>query len=194
MASDIDIASNALQMIGAGSISSFDDPGAGAAVAKALYEDLLTALLTDTYWRFAMKKQSLNQLSQTPLNEFQFAYQIPTDSLKIERIYPRIFYKIYRDLIYTNASSIEIDYAFRPDTTLLPSYFVLAFTYKLASEFSLAVTDKEGKAALYEGKHDKALAKAFAADAMQHPQTPIVDSPFTDVRFGGGSVSGLGHF
>lgn len=186
MASDIDIASNALQMIGAGSISSFDDPGAGAAVAKALYEDLLTALLTDTYWRFAMKKQSLNQLSQTPLNEFQFAYQIPTDSLKIERIYPRIFYKIYRDLIYTNASSIEIDYAFRPDTTLFPSYFVLAFTYKLASEFSLAVTDNEQKNALYEGKFRDALSKAFSADSMQHPQTPIVDNPFTDVRSGGG--------
>ena len=185
MASDIDIASNALQKIGAGSISSFDEPGAGAAVAKALYEPLLIALLTDTYWRFAMKKQSLNQLSQTPLNEFKFAYQIPTDNLKIERIYPRIFYKIYRDLIYTDASSIEIDYAFRPDTTSLPSYFVLAFTYKLASEFALGVTDKADKNALYEGKHDKALAKAFSADAMQHPQTPIVDSPFTDVRNGG---------
>jgi len=193
MASDIDIASNALQMIGAGSINSFDEPGAGAAVAKALYEDLITALLTTTYWRFAMKKQSLNQLSQTPLNEFKFAYQIPTDNLKIERIYPRIFYKIYRDLIYTDASSIEIDYAFRPDTSSLPPYFVLAFTYKLASEFSLAVTDNEQKNALYEEKFRAALAEAFSADAMQHPQTPIVDSPFTDVRHGG-SMSGRSGF
>ena len=187
--SDIDNASNALQMIGAGSISSFDDPGAGAAVAKALYEPLLTALLTDTYWNFASKKQSLNQLSQTPLNEFKFAYQIPTDNLKVERVYPRIFYKIYRDLIYTDASSIEIDYIFRPDTSLIPSYFTLAFTYKLASEFALSVTDNEKKNALYEKKHEKALAKAFAADAQQSPQTPIVDSPFTDVRHGG-SMSG----
>lgn len=185
MASDIDIASNALQMIGAGSISSFDEPGAGGAVAKALYEPLLIALLTDTYWRFAMKKQSLNQLSQTPLNEFKFAYQIPTDSLKVERVYPRIFYKIYRDLIYTDASSIEIDYVFRPEATLLPSYFVLAFTYKLASEFSLAVTDNEQKNALYEQKFRDALGKAFSADAQQHPQTPIQDNPFTDVRNGG---------
>lgn len=183
MASDIDIASNALQMIGAKSISSFDDPGAGAAVAKALYEGLLTALLTTTYWGFAMKKQSLNQLSQTPLNEFKFAYQIPTDSLKIERIYPRIFYKIYRDLIYTDASSIDIDYAFRPDTSSLPSYFVLAFTYHLASEFSLSVTDNEQKNALYEDKYRRQLGTAFTADAQQHPQTAIIDSPFTDVRF-----------
>ena len=192
MASDIDIASNALQMIGANPISSFDDPGAGAAVAKALYEPLLIALLTDTYWRFAMKKQSLNQLSQTPLNEFQFAYQIPTDNLKVERIYPRIFYKIYRDLIYTDASSIEIDYVFRPDTTLLPSYFVLAFTYQLASEFALSVTDNEQKNALYEEKFRNALAKAFSADAQQNPQTPIQDNPFTDVRHGGSESGRFG--
>ena len=183
--SDIDNASNALQMIGAKSISSFDDPGAGAAVAKALYEPLMTAMLTRTYWGFTMKKQSLNQLSQTPLNEFKFAYQIPTDCIKVQRIYPRIFYKIYRDLIYTDASSIEIDYAHRPDTSIMPPYFTLAFTYKLASEFALAVTDDAQKNALYEGKFREAMGEAFAADAQQHPQTPIVDSPFTDVRYGG---------
>jgi len=185
MASDIDISSNALTMIGAGSITSFDDPGAGAASAKTLYEPLLEALLTENYWRFAMKKQSLNRLSQTPLNEFKYAYQIPTDSLKIEKVYPRISYKIYRDLIYTDASSIEIDYVFKPDTSSLPAYFVLALTYKLASEFALSVTDDTQKNALYEGKHMAQLAKAFTADAQQYPQTPIVGSPFTDVRNGG---------
>ena len=183
--SDIGNASNALQMLGAGSISSFDDPGAGAAAAKALYEPILTDLLTKTYWRFAMKKQSLNRLSQTPENEFTYAYQIPTDCLKIERVYPRIFYKVYRDLIYTDASSLKIDYAFRPDTSLFPSYFTLALTYKLASEFALSVTDDSSKNALYEQKFRQAIGEAFAADAQQSPQTPIVDSPFTDVRHGG---------
>jgi hypothetical protein len=172
-------------MIGAGSISSFDDPGAGAAVAKALYEPLLISLLTNTYWRFAMKKQSLNRLSQTPLNEFKYAFQIPVDSLKIQRVYPRINYQVYRDLIYTDASSLEIDYAFRSDTTLFPSYFVLALTYKLASEFALSVTDDAGKNQLYEQKFRLALGEAYTADAQQHPQTPIVDSPFTDVRYNG---------
>ena len=192
--SDIDNASNALQMIGAGSISSFDDPGAGAAVAKALYEPLLTAMLTDTYWRFAMKKQSLNRLSQTPNNEFKYAYQIPTDSLKVERVYPRIFYKIYRDLIYTDASTIDIDYVYRPETSLIPSYFTLAFTYKLASEFALSVTDDVAKNGLYEQKFREAQGKAFTADAQQNPQTPIQDHPFTDVRNGGTPYGGGGGF
>jgi len=185
MASDIDIASNALQMIGAKPISDFDAPGGDAAVAKALFEPMTLALLTDGYWGFATKKQSLNRLSQEPLNEFDFVFQIPIDSLKVKRVYPRINYNIYRDLIYTNASEIDIDYIFRPETTLFPQYFVLALTYLLASEFALSVTDNENKNVIYARKHETALGKAYAADSMQHPQTPIVSSPFTDVRNGG---------
>lgn len=184
MASDIDICSNALQMIGAGSINSFDDPGAGASVAKALYEPLLEALLTRTYWRFATKKQKLNLLSQTPLNDYRYSYQIPTDCLKVERVYQVKNYQIFRDLIYTDILDIDIDYVYRMDSSLMPSYFVLAFTYKLASEFALAVTDDANKNQLYEQKYMMALSEAYAADAMQHPQTPILDQPFTDVRGG----------
>ena len=192
MSSDIDMASNALQMIGATPINSFDEPGAGAAVAKALFEPLLTAMLTRDYWRFAIKKQKLNLLSQTPLNEYKYAYQIPTDCLKIERVYQVAGYKIFRDLIYTDILDIDIDYVYRMDSTLIPAYFELAFTYKLASEFALSVTDDAGKNQLYEQKFRSAMAEAYAADAMQYPQTPIQDQPFTDVRFGGGINNGYG--
>jgi len=190
MASDIDISSNALQMIGASSIQSFTDPGAGAKVASALYEPILIALLTRTYWRFAVKKQKLNLLSQTPLNGFSKAFQIPTDSLKIERVYPRTEYAIFEDKLFSNTNDIDIDYVFRPADSALPSYFVLAFTYKLASEFALSVTDNENKNALYEQKFRSAMAEAYSADAQQYPQTPIQDQPFTDARFSGG----LGDF
>jgi len=192
MSSDIDMASNALQMIGATPINSFDEPGSGAAVAKALFEPLLTAMLTRDYWRFAIKKQKLNLLSQTPLNEYKYAYQIPALICKIERVYQVAGYKIFRDLIYTDILDIDIDYVYRMDSTLIPAYFELAFTYKLASEFALSVTDDAGKNQLYEQKFRSAMAEAYAADAMQYPQTPIQDQPFTDVRFGGGINNGYG--
>jgi hypothetical protein len=191
MATDIDMASNALQMIGATPISSFTEPGAGATVAAALLEPLMLSQLTSTYWRFAVKKQQLNRLSQTPLNDYKYAFQIPTDSLKVERVFPRSDYKIFEDKIYSDVSDISIDYVYRPETSLIPVYFVTAFTYKLASEFALAVTDNEKKNALYEQKYRGALAEAYAADAQQYPQTPIQDNPFTDVRFGGGNGYGF---
>jgi hypothetical protein len=192
MASDIDIASNALQLIGDLPISSFDDPGAGAAVAKALYADTLLAMLTRTYWTFTLKKQTLNRLSSTPLNEFQYEFQLPTDTIKVLKVYPRSNYKIYGDRIYSNTQALDIDYAFKPETSQLPPHFVLAFTYKLASDFALAVTDSENKNAIFEEKFRLAMAEAYAADAQGNPQTPIVDQPFTDARHGGYSGHGGG--
>ena len=185
MASDIDIASNALQLIGDNPINSFSDPGAGARVMSAIFETTLEALLTETYWRFAIKKQELNRLSQTPENDFQYAFQLPTDNLKVLKVEPRTFYQIYRDLIYSNSQTMVIDYVFRPETSLLPSYFVKAFEYKLASDGALAVTDNESKAALMEQKHTIAMGKAFTADAQGNPQVPIQDQPFTDARWSG---------
>lgn len=185
MASGIDICSNALLLIGANSINSFTEPGAGAQVASALYEPTLTGLLTRNYWRFAIKKQQLNRLSQTPINDYQYAFQIPPDCLKVMKVDPMNRYKVYRDLIYSNNSSLIADYVFRPEDSELPDYFVMALTYKLASDFALAVTDSENKNAIYEEKFRTAMAEAYAADGQQNPQTPIVDQPFTDVRYGG---------
>ena len=194
MASDIDISSNALQMIGATSINSFTDPGSGAKVASALYETILEAMLTTNYWRFTVKQQSLNRLSSTPLNGYQYAFQIPTDSLKIERVDPRSGYKIFEDKLYSNHTEIAVDYVYRPSTSSFPAYFVLALTYKLAAEFALAVRDSDKINALYERKHLAALADGFAADAQQYPQTPILDQPFTDVRNGGNNFVNGGSF
>lgn len=194
MASGIDISSNALVLIGAKPINSFDEPGAGAAAAKALYEQTVRSMLTRTYWRFAIKKQQLNRLSQTPLNEFQYAFQIPTDSLKILKVYPRSWYKVYRDLIYSNTQELAADYVFRVEDSGLPDYFVFALQYKLASDFALSVTDDVNKHALFEEKFRLAMGEAYAADAQQNPQTPIVDQPFTDVRFGGEFLGGNQYF
>jgi hypothetical protein len=185
MPSDIDNASNALQMIGDEPISSFDDPGAGASVAKALYEPLAVSMLTRTYWTFALKKLPLNRISSTPLNEWQYEFQMPSDMLRVLKVYPRSEYKIYQDRIYSNSQSLAIDYIFRANTSEWPAYFTLAFTYKLASEFALAVTDKPNKNAIYEEKFREAMASAYSADAQGNPQTPILDMPFIDSRFNG---------
>jgi len=186
MASDIDIASQALQLIGASPINSFSDPGAGAKVASNIYESTLRNLLTSTYWTFTLKKQELNLLTSPPVNEFQYQFQIPTDCLKVLKVYPQTYYKIYGDKILTNTKTLSIDYVHRPETNLLPDYFTWALTYKLAADFAMSVTYNENVNALYEQKFRAQIAEAYAADGQQNPQTPIQDQPFTDVRFGGG--------
>ncbi|MDH5182455.1 MAG: hypothetical protein OEX12_01075 [Gammaproteobacteria bacterium] len=190
MPTKVDIVSNALVLIGHPTISSFDpDQGSGATVGSALYTTTLRYLLSTTYWRFAIKQQSLNRLTAAPISGWQYAYQLPTDYITLHKVSPRCEYQIFEDKLYCNVTTLTADYSFLPADTSLPDYFVQAFQYKLASDFAIAVTNDTQKSQLYESKYRQEIRSAMAADAKSHPPEPIMDQPFTDVRFYGGDGS-----
>lgn len=195
MPSKVDIVSNALLLVGHTSISSFDpDQGAGAAVGEALYDTTLSYLLSTTYWRFSVKQQSLNRLTATPLEGWQYAFQIPTDLVTLHRVRPRSNYQIFGDLIYSNQTELTADYTFLPEATELPSYFVQVLQYKLAADFAISITNDTQKNQLYEVKYNRELKIAMAADAKNHPPEPIMDQPFTDIRLYGDNSGFFGDF
>jgi hypothetical protein len=187
MASDIDMSSNALLLIGDNAISSFTEPGFGAKVASNLYPDTYAAILASHPWSFALKEQFLNQLSQTPesITGYQFAYQMPTDLIRIWELMDHSDYVIVGDLIYSNQSKILLRYIFKVAESALPAHVVKAIEYKLAAEFSISITENQSMAALYEKKYLLQLGQAQAIDSQNRPQSGIVDSPIVDVRFGG---------
>lgn len=185
MATDIQIASNALVLLGVAPISSFSEPGAGARVASNLFESTMRDALSAHQWRFAVKKQRLNRLSQTPENEWQYAFQLPSDYVAVIGLYPPSDYQIYQNFLYSNQTDVTLDYIFRPDTTAMPPYFTKMMEYRLAVDFSVAVTQDANKKQLYWSQYKEELARAMATDAQGHPNIAIRHSPFTDVRYQG---------
>ena len=182
MASSIDIASNALVRIGVAPISSFTEGGAAGQAAANLYEPTVRAMLTEHRWRFAAAKRQLAQLVATPLNDYQYAYQLPSDMLVLYRAYNVQNYDIYEDKLFTNASSVEIDYLFRAGEALFPAYFQLAVEYQLASEFALIVTSNRALAETYEMKARDQMKKARFADSQGRPPQSIYTTDYLDVR------------
>jgi hypothetical protein len=186
MASKVDIISNASLLVGHTSISSLDpDQGAAATVGAAIFDTTVEYMLSITYWRFSIKQQQLNRLTATPLNNWQFAFQLPTDLITLYRVEPRSTYQIFGDLLYTNVDTLAADYSFKPAAEELPIYFVQALQYKLASDFAISITNDTQKSALYETKYDREVKIAMGADAKNHPPVSIQDQPFTDVRLSG---------
>ncbi len=187
MPSDIDIASNALLLIGDEPISSFSDEGAGATVAANIYETTYQHVLSQHPWSFALKEQLLNQLSEQPntLTGFKFAYQLPPDLIRIWAIMPFSNYTLVGSLLYSNENELLARYVFQPEETALPAQFVKSLEYKLASEFAISVTEDNAMAELYEKKYLLAVAQARSVDSQGRPQVPIIDSPFVDVRLSG---------
>jgi hypothetical protein len=191
MASDIDIASNALILIGDNPISSFTEPGFGATSAANLYEDTYLATLSEHPWTFALKEQKLSKLSQKPDPETNFsnAFQVPVDAVRIWAVFPHSNYTIVGDLLYSNQNELLMRYNHKTPEANLPPHFVKALEYRLAADFSISVTEDLKKHQLFEQKYLRAMSLARSVDSQGKPPVAIVDSPFVDVR-----RSGTGSF
>ena len=187
MASDIDIASNALILIGDNPISSFTEPGAGATAAANLYPDTYKQLLSEHPWTFALKEQKLNQLSQQPdpLTNWKYAYQNPTDLIRYWAVMPHSNYAMVGNLTYSNQNELLARYVYKVAESQLPPHFQKALEYKLAADFALLVTEDVNKSQVFEQKYRATIALARSVDSQSHPQQPIIDQPFTDVRRSG---------
>ena len=193
MATDIGMASNALLLLGDDPISSFNDAGKGAQTAAAFYPETYKAVLSEYPWPFALKEQELSLLSQKPdpLVSFTNAFQLPTDMIRLWRVFPRQNYELINDLLYTNAPKVLARYIHKVSEVQLPPHFVKAMEYKLASDFAISVTEDQGRMDRYFNLYINQVAKAMSIESQGKPQQPIQDSPFVDVRHGGFSRSGF---
>lgn len=184
MSTDIDMASNALILLGDNPISSFTEAGFGATAAANLYNETYRDLLATHPWSFAFKEQYLNQLTSTPENVtgYTYAYQLPTDLIRIWETMENADYVIVGDKLYSNMNKILLRYVYQVDETSLPPHFVKTMEYKLAAEFAPFIGEQVQLANFYEQKYMMQLGKAMAIDSSSRPQVGIVDSPIVDVR------------
>jgi hypothetical protein len=87
MASAVEIVNLALSNIRAGSINSLDEGSLQAQVAKLKYPFMLDRLLREVPWQFNRKIRALSVLVTDVFN-WAYAYQYPTDCLKVHRLVP----------------------------------------------------------------------------------------------------------
>lgn len=193
MASAIDISSNALLLIGDEPINSFTEPGAGAQTAANLYPQTKEMVLTYHPWTFALKEQALSRLSQSPDSKtnYNYAYQLPTDLIRLWKVMPQSDYLIVGNLVYSNEPELLARYVYDVPESNIPAHLVKALEYQLAAEFAIAVTEDVGKAQFYQQKASLQLAKASSVDSQGQPQESITSSPFIEARFSGETGQGF---
>jgi hypothetical protein len=182
MATSISMSSNALLMIGHGTISSFTEGGSGAEAASNLYGSTFEALLCAHRWRFASAKSQLSQFTDTPLNQWTYAYALPAAYLMGILVYPDVDFEIYENKLYSDSNTVALDYIFKPDESRLPPYFAKTLEYDLASQFAIPVTGNRSLAEIYTLKFENQLRRAKFADSQSRPSEGIIDSPFIEAR------------
>ena len=133
-------------------------------------------------WRFATKKVELSKLTASPENQYTYQYQLPDDLIYLIRTQQKQDYEVYEDKLYSNNSSVSIDYTYRVDESNLPPYFVKAFEYMFASELAIPVVGNSTREQEYTAKFEKQYARAAFLDASQRPADEQQSHAYLDVR------------
>ena len=199
---DVTICSHALTLLGENTISSFADGTVQANVCSELYPDIRDMCITMYPWSFSLAKSDLARSSTTPINEWTYAYPMPSDSItKIPRAVFNssgvganpitIGWEVYQGEILTDQANITVDYQKRPLEAEMPSYFVQLVKYAVAMHIAEPVTDQMSKAQHWErvafgnpseGGRGGYFRQAAATDGMGSGTTFIGDYPLIDTR------------
>lgn len=156
----VTICSDALLMLGAKAISSFNEGTDEASVADRLYPDVRDSTLVMYPWSFNTKKVQLAQLLTAPGSVWRYAYQLPGDRLAN----PRAVYnssavgspvqkdwEIQGDQLLTNLTAVYIDYQYELAEFAFPKYFVQLLKYMMAWHLAEPVTEQREKAVYWQG-------------------------------------------
>jgi hypothetical protein len=159
---DLSICSDALILLGASPISSFTEGTDTAQACDRLYPDLRDTMLSTYVWSWTLKKSQIARLSTNPINEWQYAYQLPGDMLSgVLAVFEsnsttersrRYGWEVYGDQLYTNMETVYIDYQASVSETKMPNYFVRLLRTALAGELAIVITDQAAKADYFKAQ------------------------------------------
>jgi len=183
----ITLCSKALIKIGAKSITSFEEETAESEVALQLYEPTLQNLLASYPWRFALTQKTLARLTEKPVSDYQYAYQLPNDCVRVLSAGVNVKssglnYKIVGQKLYSNAASVVLNYIRRPEENTFPPFFVDALVGKLAAEFCLPLTESTTRTDYVKKMSETSIATARLVDSQQNVNSSFQDFSLIEVR------------
>lgn len=199
--SDVDICSDALLRLGEQGIASLSEDSDRARTCASVYPSIRDAVLSMHPWRFSTGKIQLARLTSTPVNEWTYAFQLPSDMLAGPHAVfkstdvgavPFQAFEKFQDQIYSDEQIIVIDYRFRPTELKFPPWFTELLTLALAASIGMSVTDKPTLVKIYEEKAWGTAADNFRGgwyaiaigqNASNNQNTIIQDDSLVSTRF-----------
>ena len=191
MASAVDIANSALNLLGASTISAFTDDSKNARLINQRYEPVRNRVFRSHAWNCLHKRVQLAQNSTAPVVEYSNAYALPADCLRVLKIHngttdsiaSALDYKLEGRNIVTDEGTIYLIYiALDTDPNNYDTYLQESISHQLAADLAYAVTNNATLAEKYMTRADERLREARFIDATENSLGTIESSEFVDAR------------
>lgn len=177
---NISISNKALTKCGAGTIASFTEGSHEANVCSTMYETTKQGLLYYTFWNFAIIKQAMNRLNETPSDKnFTYVHSLPGDIIRIKSVFndQGLYldeYAVEGQKIYSNYQTLFLEYVQDMDEDKFPVFFVEALVAKVAYEINEAITGIGTLNDRLLNDFNIKLRAARIADGQENPPTNVM--------------------
>lgn len=185
---DIQIASQALELAGLKKIDSWTD-GPAAEVAQNHYERTVASLIELNNWKFAWWTWKLDTPEPTaPISDFQYAFTLPADLIWPggaggEARSRGVVYARLGNQIWTDYSEIFVRGLRRSPEAEWPHYFATAVVFRLAGTYAIAIRHDANFGATLLGVARDEEKIAISRDSKQQTAEGIdTDWPLISVR------------
>jgi hypothetical protein len=129
---------------------------------RVLYPIEMEALLSSYPWKFAQSKIQLARVTEAPVNEWKYAYTLPSGRIGDPSTYydsgevgavPILEWEVQGNNLLTDAEQIFCDYTFDVSEPRWPAYFVKLASLVMAAALAMPLTRDQSKV-----DHYRALA------------------------------------
>lgn len=194
MADETSIANLALAKLGISPIMALTDDSKQAQFANRFYNQTRDEVMSSHRWNFAMRRDTLNHLASDPAFQWEYAYQLPVDCLRVVQLNGYLpterlgLFSVEANQLLTDAEEAQVRYISRvTDGSFYPPLFVSALATMLAMRLAGPLTgSRELPSALIQEYEALTGPKARMADAFEESRRikmPWVDSALVQSRF-----------
>lgn len=184
--SDVQLCSNALMLLGADPINSFDDDADRARLASNLWPNACLAVLRSFPWDCSIKRVSLAPDAAAPAFEFSYAFTKPGDwlrTLSIGEEGDAITWRNEGTKILMDEAECKLRYVYRnTDVTTWDALLVMAGEAYMAMLLAYPVTKSQETRKAMTDLYQFQLRQARTVESLEQPAEDVGDKPFIDVR------------
>ena len=183
----VQLVNSALQEIGQNAIMALDDETREARAASRILDFTIHDVLSEHPWNGASKRVKLPRLSSDPSFEFDHAYQLPDDFVRLNYVeHPESRYRIENGTILSNLDEMRISYVgFTKDPNAMGADCRKAISAKLAAKLVQVLKGDQQLYRLMMQAYQSALAEARFQDSSQEGIEQVGGSSWLEARESG---------
>ena len=191
MASVVNMCNSALNLLGASTISALTDDTKNARLCNQRYEPVRNRVFRSHAWNCLHKRVQLAQNSTAPVVEYDHAYALPSDCLRVLKIHngttdsiaSALDYKLEGRNIVTDIDTVFLIYiALDTDPNNYDTYLRESISHQLAADLCYAITNNATLANQYMTRADERLREARFIDATENSLDTVEANEFTNAR------------